>query len=1009
MHAMDTALITQLVQNHYGLSVDATPLPGEIDLNYFLETRTGEKYILKLAHAGERLENLELQHALIRHLQGNPRGLLTSRLFPAKDGSEILSLEIPGAGLRHIRLMSWIDGRVFARVNPHSPELLERVGEMCGNLSALLQDFDHPAAHRFLKWDPAQTAWVEPFLGLFEGQRHQLATAAYRLFTEHAQPLFPLLRQGVNYNDANDYNILVSLDAGHPTVPGVIDFGDAVYTYTVNELAIAIAYVVMDKPDPLDAACHLVRGYHRAFPLTEAEVRALFPLVAARLLISVVCSEQNRAAHPENTYLQISDRPAWQLLEQWTAIAPAFAEACFRHACGWEPSPKAAAFRSWSEANRNRFVAPVEGDDYAWLDLSVGSLDLGNYADLLDDRKMDHRIQDMIAATGKPLTLGRYAEPRAIYITEGFRVPANEGLAWRTVHIGIDYFAEAGTEVRAAYEGVVFSVADNAADRDYGPTIILEHRTDDGLIFYSLYGHLNWECLPHLRPGQRIATGETIARIGTWEVNGHWTPHLHFQIMLDMLGRQGDFPGVCLHRDLPVWTSICPDPWAFVTGAPASPTPLMDNEAIVSYRRQHLGKNLSISYKRPIQMVRGMGSWLIDHTGRKYLDTVNNVAHVGHEHPRVVRAGQRQMAVLNTNTRYLHRNLVDFVDTLLGTMPPALNVAFLVNSGSEANELALRLAKTVSGQQDIMVSEVGYHGNTNACVEISSYKFDGPGGKGKAPHIHVLPIPDTYRGIYREDLPDAGLRYASHAQDIVAQLAASGRKPAALVIESVISCGGQVELPPGFLAEAYRITRAAGAVCIADEVQTGCGRAGDYFWAFQQHGVVPDIVTIGKPIGNGHPLGVVVTTQAIADAFKNGMEYFNTFGGNPVSSAIGLEVLRVIAEEGLQENALTVGAMLKDGLQELAREFPVIGQVRGPGLFLGIELVDDQFLRTPATAKASYFANRMRDRGILMSTDGPFNNVLKIKPPIVFSRADAELLLEQCRLTLREDMMRLSS
>ena len=236
-----------------------------------------------------------------------------------------------------------------------------------------------------------------------------------------------------------------------------------------------------------------------------------------------------------------------------------------------------------------------------------------------------------------------------------------------------------------------------------------------------------------------------------------------------------------------------------------------------------------------------------------------------------------------------------------------------------------------------------------------------------------------------------------------------GRKPAALLFESVISCGGQVELPPGFLAEAYRFTCAAGGVCIADEVQTGCGRAGDYFWAFQQHGVVPDIVTIGKPIGNGHPLGVVVTTQAIADAFKNGMEYFNTFGGNPVSSAIGLEVLRVIRDEGLQENALAVGGFLKQGLQELARDFTVIGQVRGPGLFMGIELVDDPVRRTPATSKASYFANRMRDKGILMSTDGPFNNVLKIKPPIVFSRADAQLLLEQCRLTLREDMMRIPS
>jgi 4-aminobutyrate aminotransferase-like enzyme/Ser/Thr protein kinase RdoA (MazF antagonist) len=1009
MHTLSLDTILHLVQAHYGLEVSASPLPGEIDLNFFLRTPSGNQYILKLAHASERPENLELQNAIIRHLRGNSLGLETSLLVPALNGSEILDIEVPGAGRKFVRLLTWIEGRVFATVNPHTPRLLERLGEMCGKISQLLRDFDHPAAHRFIKWDPAQTAWTKNALSAFSGNRRVLVEYFYSLFETQALPRFPQLRMGVNYNDANDYNILVSHDLEDPGVPGVIDFGDAVYTHTVNELAIAIAYAVMDKEDPLDAACHILRGYHHYFPLTEPELKALFPLIGARLLISVVCSEQNRAEHPDNVYLQISDRPAWELMEKFHRLSPAFAEACFRHACGWEPSPKAAAFHAWASANRNLFVAPVAGDQYAWLDLSVGSLDLGNYADLLDDRAMDQRITELVQATGKPLALGKYAEPRAIYITEGFQVPAQEGRAWRTVHIGIDYFADAGTEVRAAYEGVVQGIAEHSAERDYGPTVILEHRSHDGSVFYSLYGHLNRECLQTLTRGQLVTSGETIARIGTWEVNGHWTPHLHFQVMLDMLGHQDDFPGVCLHRDLPVWTSICPDPWAFITGSPAAPVPLMDNEDIVAYRRQHLGRNLSISYKRPIQMVRGMGAWLADHTGRKYLDTVNNVAHVGHEHPHVVRAGQRQMAVLNTNTRYLHRNLVDFVDALLGTMPPSLNVAFLVNSGSEANELALRLAKTVTRQQDFIVSEVGYHGNTNACVEISSYKFDGPGGRGRAPHIHVLPIPDTFRGIYREDTADAGLRYAGHVQQIVQALAVNGKKPAALIMESVISCGGQVELPEGFLAEAYRLTRAAGGVCIADEVQTGCGRAGDQFWAFQQHGVVPDIVTIGKPIGNGHPLGVVVTTQAIADAFKNGMEYFNTFGGNPVSSAIGLEVLRVIREEGLQENARVVGQFLKQGWTALAREFPVIGQVRGPGLFLGIELVDDQSLRTPATARASYFANRMRDKGILMSTDGPFNNVLKIKPPIVFSMADAELLLEQCRLVLREDMMRIPS
>ncbi len=385
---------------------------------------------------------------------------------------------------------------------------------------------------------------------------------------------------------------------------------------------------------------------------------------------------------------------------------------------------------------------------------------------------------------------------------------------------------------------------------------------------------------------------------------------------------------------------------------------------------------------------------------------MNNVAHVGHEHPRVVRAGQRQMAVLNTNTRYLHENIVRFSETLLSTFPSELDVAFIVNSGSEANELAMRLAKNFTQQKDMLVVEVGYHGNTQGCVDVSSYKFEGPGGKGAPPHVHVMPMPDAYRGIYRGHTTETGLKYAAHLGEAAKKIKADGRGVAAFLCESVISCGGQVPLPTGYLAEAAKQVRSFGGLFIADEVQTGCGRHGEHFWAFEEHGVVPDIVTVGKPIGNGHPLGVVVTTQAIADAFANGMEYFNTFGGNPVSCTIGLEVLRVIKDEGLQENAREIGAYLRQGLHELANQFPIIGDVRGPGLFLGIELVKDRGTLTPAAAETAYLANRMRELGILMSTDGPLHNVLKIKPPIVFSKKDADFLLGMLEKGFQEDRMR---
>ncbi|HNM24033.1 MAG TPA: aminotransferase class III-fold pyridoxal phosphate-dependent enzyme, partial [Saprospiraceae bacterium] len=533
------------------------------------------------------------------------------------------------------------------------------------------------------------------------------------------------------------------------------------------------------------------------------------------------------------------------------------------------------------------------------------------------------------------------------------------------------------------------------------------HQVTGDLKFYTLYGHLTRTSLSGLYKGQNIVAGQAFCQIGPMPENGNWSPHLHFQVMLDMLGKSGDYPGVAFPDTRAVWKSLCPDPWLLLTGRFSEPKEEPALAESLHYRHEHLGKNLSVSYQKPLKMLRGWRQYLFDHHGRRYLDTVNNVAHVGHEHPRVVRAGQRQMAVLNTNTRYLHDNILQFTEALLDTFPPELSVAFLVNSGSEANELALRLAKTCTGQQDMIAVQVGYHGNTQACVDVSSYKFDGPGGKGRPQHVQVVPLPDAFRGLHRGHTEATGLAYAGYVEQAVQNIKAQGRNPAGFICESVISCGGQIPLPPGYLKAAVGAVRAAGGVYIADEVQTGCGRHGLYFWAFEEHGVTPDIVTIGKPIGNGHPLGVVVTTRAIADAFANGMEYFNTFGGNPVSCAIGLEVLKVVREEGLQQNALETGDYLTRGLRELAARHPVLGDVRGPGLFLGIELIKNPAQPEPAGEAAGYLVNRMRELGILMSTDGPDHNVIKIKPPIVFSRRDADFLLEMLERVLREDCLKI--
>ena len=385
---------------------------------------------------------------------------------------------------------------------------------------------------------------------------------------------------------------------------------------------------------------------------------------------------------------------------------------------------------------------------------------------------------------------------------------------------------------------------------------------------------------------------------------------------------------------------------------------------------------------------------------------VNNVCHVGHCHPKVVAAGQRQMAILNTNTRYLHDNIVEFGERLLAKFPDPLSVCFFVCSGSEANELALRLSRTYTGQRDLITVDGAYHGNTQALIEISPYKHAGPGGKGAPEWVKTVTMPDGYRGPHKGQGPEIGAAYGEYVRRAVEEIRAQGRGPAAFIVEPMLGCGGQVVLPRGYMASAFAHVRGAGGLCIADEVQVGFGRAGDEFWAFQTQEVIPDIVTLGKPIGNGHPLAAVVTTREIADAFANGMEYFNTFGGNPVSCAIGLAVLGVIESEGLQENARVMGARMLDGLEELKAKYPLIGDVRGQGLYLGAELVRDRESLEPAAEEADYIINRAKDFGILLSTDGPLHNVLKMKPPLVLNEGDVDQVLRVLDMVLNEDRLR---
>ena len=752
----------------YGLNVSAAPLPSERDQNFLLcsspsdlqnpQPDRHDQYVLKIANSEEAREMLNLQHELIRFLTDRKIDLEFPRIVPNRTGENIATIKGQDGREHFVRLLTWLDGVCFAETESHDRKLLSSLGRALAQMDAALTEFSHPAAHRSFYWDLRNAALARELVGLLPESRRPLVE---RFFAEGEKIDWSRLRFSIIHNDANDYNILVE-EPKH-RVSAILDYGDMVHTATVCELAIALAYVMLDKADPIGAAAQVVAAYHEVYPLIESEIDALYTLAVTRLCCSVCYAAKQTRDVPDNEYLNISNTPAWALLERLSEVEFHWPARVFRYACGLPPVAEQA---------------------------------------------------------GRP------------------------------------------------------------------------RRTQSELL---------------------------------------------------------------------------------------------------NARRKHIGPSLSISYRSPLHIVSGSRQYLYDSAGRRYLDCVNNVAHVGHSHPYVVRAASEQMAILNTNTRYLHENLIEYSERLTATLPEPLSVVYLVCSGSEANELALRLARAHTGRNDVIVVDAAYHGNTSAMIDLSPYKFDGQGGSGCPSWVRKVLLPDVYRGTHHG--PRAGELFADDVSQAARQISNAGRGPAAFFCESALGCGGQIILPGGYLRGAYAAVRAAGGVCVADEVQTGFGRAGTHFWMFETQGVVPDIVTLGKPIGNGHPLGAVITTPEIASSFRNGMEYFNTFGGNPVSCAVGLAVLDVIRDEELQEHALEVGEYLKRGLRELQTSHSLIGDVRGQGLFIGVEFVRHRETLEPADSEAAQVVERMKERGILLSTDGPFHNVIKIKPPLVISRADADLLI----------------
>ncbi len=988
-----------VLRDNWGIEAALTRLDGEYDLNFLATTAKGASYVLKAMRPGCPSALVEMQIAALEYLIARDPDLPVPTVIHPSNGSAMRELADENGDLRLVWLQDRLPGRCYANAAPKSDGLIRQFGGILGRTDKALEGFDHPDLDRDFKWDLMQAGWISADLNsVTDSARQDILREICAEFTLLETELAVLSKQAI-HNDANDYNILVSGELSQPReISGLIDLGDMCAAPRVCDLAIAAAYIVLDQPEPEQALAALTAGYHAENPLTAQEISLIWPLLRMRLAVSVVNSTLMAADNPDDPYITISQAPAWRFLEGFELNAD-LVTARLRLACGMPLVTAADRVLTFLNSECGQF-APVLGED-----LSAAPMGSLSVEESLWPQDPFHMPLDEAARVGEEfgtgVWLGYYAEPRLIYAEPAFRKGPWKASNRRTVHLGIDVFAPAGRAVHTPMAGTVETVENRSGHLDYGGMVILRHTTPEGDAFYTLYGHLDPECCVRLKPGDQLDKGAAFCRLGDASQNGGWAPHLHFQLALTTKGIEADWPGVADPDDLQFWTALCPNP-APLLNLPGTKTRYQptDKAQVQAGRAAHFGGNLSLTYDDPVMLVRGWKHHLFDEWGRPYLDAYNNVPHVGHAHPRIQAVAAGQLRRMNSNTRYLHPAQTAFAEKILSKLPAPFEVCFFVNSGTEANELALRLARAHTGAKGMVTPDHGYHGNTTGVIDISAYKFNAPGGIGQPEWVELVEAADDYRGRFCRSDPDRAQKFADLVDPAIARLKDKGHGLAGFIAETFPSVGGQIIPPKGYLAQVYEKIRAAGGLCIADEVQTGLGRLGDYYFGFEHQGALPDIVVLGKPIGNGHPLGVLVTTRAIADSFAKGPEFFSTFGGSTLSCRTGKEVLDIVDEEGLQENAQCRGKTLIQGLRTLQKRHPAIGDVRGMGLFVGVELINLD--GSEATAICKYVKNRMRDHRILIGSEGPKDNTLKIRPPLTIDAEGTAMILSVLDTILSE-------
>ena len=936
--AIDEEAAARIALDGWGVRGRAQALGSHQDRNFLLESDGGPRLLLKIANQSVNGPELEAQSAAAAAI--GDAGVRAPRAVPLADGTTVRPLPVDGVDM-HARLLQFLEGETLTGYL--SPAVVRAIGALAATVDVALAHLDAPAAERAHQWDLRQSSAVlDELLPYVDDAdlREQLAAAAATAWDAVAAVADRLPAQFI-HGDLTDDNV-VTADPVTRIPDGVIDLGDLNRTWTIGELAITVSSLLHHDGMDLPAAMRAVRAYHGIRPVSEAEADALWALVVVRGAVLVASAHHVLATDAGNAYAAANLEHERQIFAQANSVPLPVATALVRSETG-HAQPVLALPSA---------TALLPGLDAA----AVRIVDLSPTSPLLHDGRWESAsIEDdlLTQAAAGAAAVARFGEVR---LTRSRRDERDEP---HNVALGMELRLSTRHPVSAPWAGSAWPTGSGLELRTEQVTLML-----DG-------------CRTALAAGTPVAAGTTIAEA---------TEALRVQVAESGVDVPW-FAPVSLAR---AWRSVVADPTPLVPGATDAPAPL-DAAALLARRDRSFADVQEHYYTEPPVIVRGWREHLVDAGGRVYLDTLNNVTSVGHAHPRLTAAVSEQWRLVNTNSRFHYPAVVEFSERLASLFPDPLDTVFLVNSGSEAVDLALRLGQAWSGRTDILAVREAYHGWTYLTDAVSTSIADNPAALQTRPAwVHTLPAPTAARG------GDARADAAAYARDAAAEverLAAAGTPVAAFLAETVFGNAGGIALPEGYLDAVYSAVRAHGGLAIADEVQVGYGRLGEWFWGFEQQDVVPDIVAVAKAMGGGHPLGAVITSREIAERYRTGGYFFSSAGGSPVSSVVGLTVLDIIRDEQLQQNARDTGRYLKERLEQLAERHPLLGAVHGSGFYLGPEFVRDRTTWEPATRETAAICDRLRELGVLAQPTGDHQNILKVKPPMCFTRQSADALV----------------